>query len=186
MPDVNLAHLCLPAHCSILLLNKNGATGASKRRQCKDVYLAGEDTTLSNDGHMLPRELLFQLADQTLLNPVEGLEEPEGHVDDDSLAAVTDINLLRGGDEKILQVGLHVGLDLKVEDGTSHELLKSIGLGTTLLEDLVASSGERHPVDAKRTSLSDARSRCGNYHETVTNAHMLSQPLDIAYLVRWF
>jgi len=167
-------------------LNKNGATGASKRRQCKDVYLAGEDTTLSNDGHMLPRELLFQLADQTLLNPVEGLEEPEGHVDDDSLAAVTDINLLRGGDEKILQVGLHVGLDLKVEDGTSHELLKSIGLGTTLLEDLVASSGERHPVDAKRTSLSDARSRCGNYHETVTNAHMLSQPLDIAYLVRWF
>jgi hypothetical protein len=108
--------------------------------------LAGEDAALSDDGNMLSRELLFQLTDQALLDPVEGGEQPEGHVDDDSLAASADIDLRGGGDEQVLKVSLHVGLNLEVEDGTSHELLKSIGLGTTLLADLVTSADRRHPA----------------------------------------
>jgi hypothetical protein len=112
--------------------------------------LAGEDAALGHNGDMLPRELLFQLTDQALLDPVEGLEKPEGDVDDDCLAPGAHIDLGGRGDVQILKVSLHVGLDLEVEDGTSHELLESIGLGTTLLGDLVASP-ERHPAPPHKT-----------------------------------
>lgn len=108
--------------------------------------LAGQDTALSDDSNMLSRKLLFQLTDQALLDPVEGGEQPEGHMDDDSLAASADIDLGGGGDEQVLKVSLHIGLDLEVEDGSSHKLLESIGLAATLLADLVTSADRRHPA----------------------------------------
>ena len=112
----------------------------------KDSHLAGKDAALGDDGHVLARELLFQFADEALLDPVEGLEQPEGHVDDDSLAASANVDLGSAVDEEVLEVSLHVGLDLEVEDGASHQLLEGVGLGPALLEDLVASSRERHPA----------------------------------------
>ena len=49
--------------------------------------------------------------------PVEALEQPEGDVDDDGLPVVRHLNLLGRGDEQVLQVRLHVRLNLQIEDG---------------------------------------------------------------------
>lgn len=42
-------------------------------------HLTRKNTALGNNGHMLARELLLELADETLLDPVEALQETEGH-----------------------------------------------------------------------------------------------------------
>lgn len=82
---------------------KGAREGAGLLGNPVGAALAGENAALRDDDHVLPRELLLQLADKALLDPVEALEEAEGHVDDDGLARVGDLDLLGGRDEEILR-----------------------------------------------------------------------------------
>jgi len=126
----------------------------SSRQVVVESHLAGENAAGCNNRHVLSRELLFQLADEALLDLVEGREQPEGYVDDDGLATSSNIYLGRTSDEQILQLSFHVGLNLEIKDSASHELLESIGFGTTLFLDLVTLTHGRHPVTNHHTQQS--------------------------------
>jgi len=83
-----------------------------------------KDVTLGNNDDMTSRKLLLQLADKAGLDLLEGLLKLEWHINDDSLASSTTVNLLGCGDvevtERCLQVG---GGHLEVE-----KLLGDLGL----------------------------------------------------------
>lgn len=60
-----------------------------------------KDVTLGNDDKVLSREFLFQLADETSLDLLEGLLEFVGDINNSGLASASTVDLLGGDDEKI-------------------------------------------------------------------------------------
>mmetsp|Transcript_6257 Transcript_6257/g.17970 ORF Transcript_6257/g.17970 Transcript_6257/m.17970 type:complete len:237 (-) Transcript_6257:85-795(-) len=103
----------------------------------------GHDAAVGDDDHVLAAELLLKLPHQPLLDLVEALQQPEGHVNDDGLAAASDINLLGGGDVQVPQVRLQLRVGcLQVEQSLGDRLLKDIRLRVLLLQDLLA--GREH------------------------------------------
>lgn len=81
--------------------------GAGARNGCAGGGL-GHDAPVGHDHYVLAAKLLLQLAHQARLHLVEALEQPEGNVDHDSLAARRDVNLLGAVDEQIAQVHLQL------------------------------------------------------------------------------
>ena len=76
-----------------------------------------EDGALSDDEDVAAGELLLELADELLVDLVEGLEELVGDVKDDGLLAGSAVDLLGGGDVEVLEGALEVvGGHLEVED----------------------------------------------------------------------
>lgn len=76
-----------------------------------------EDGALGDDEDVAAGELLLELADELLVDLVEGLEELVGDVKDDGLLAGSAVDLLGGGDVEVLEGALEVvGGHLEVED----------------------------------------------------------------------
>ena len=76
-----------------------------------------EDGALGDDEDVAAGELLLELADELLVDLVEGLEELVGDVEDDGLLAGSAVDLLGGGDVEVLEGALEVvGGHLEVED----------------------------------------------------------------------
>jgi hypothetical protein len=111
----------------------NSSQGAATRADSLGLVGASkglsEDGTLSDNENLLSRVFLLELTDKTLVDLVEGLEELEWNVKDDSLTSSRAVNLLSSGDVKILEGGLEIGGGhLEVEKFLCYRSLKFIGL----------------------------------------------------------
>jgi hypothetical protein len=101
-----------------------------------------QDPPLGNEDDMLAGELLLQLADESGLDLLEGLELRHGHEDDDGLLAL-DFDLLGGRDVELAEVALQVRVDLEIEQSLRDRLLELIGLLVVRFDNLCAGC-ERH------------------------------------------
>ena len=92
-----------------------------------------EDGTLGDDEDVAAGELLLELADELLVDLVEGLEKLVGDVEDDGLLAGTAVDLLGGGDVEVLEGALKVvGGHLEVEDLLGDLELELVGAAAGL------------------------------------------------------
>ena len=73
-------------------------------------------------------------------------------MDDDGFASVRDLDLLGGGDEEVLQVALHVGLDLKVENCLRNLLLEGVRLRVALFDNFLSRCEHSEEANSQSTN----------------------------------
>lgn len=92
------------------------------------VERLAQDGTLSNNQNVTSRELLFQFTDKSLVDLVDGLQQFEWNVKNDSLLSVSTVNLLGSCDVDATKRSLQLcGGHLKVEKLVGNRLLEFIG-----------------------------------------------------------
>ena len=89
----------------------DGCKGAGARAGCfAGVFGWGENSPDTNNDDILAAEFLLELADEALLDLVEGLEEAVWDVDEDGFSGGGNVDLSGACDVEIAEVAFQLGV----------------------------------------------------------------------------